>query len=95
MPLAEKVMLTMFRDSHGVLIAHFQKCGENVNSASYCEVFLRLWDAILRKLQANWQEGHCFIMTVPDPIQPEQPGKDSRVRVGTSSRSALQPGVGL
>jgi hypothetical protein len=24
-------------------------------------------------VQANWQEGHCFIMTMPDPIQPEKP----------------------
>jgi hypothetical protein len=25
------------------------------------------------KFQANWQEGNCLIMTIPDPIQPEQP----------------------
>jgi histone-lysine N-methyltransferase SETMAR len=23
-------------------------------------------------VQANWQEGYCFIMTMPDPIQTEQ-----------------------
>jgi hypothetical protein len=23
-------------------------------------------------VQDNWQEGYCFIMTMPDPIQPEQ-----------------------
>jgi hypothetical protein len=22
--------------------------------------------------EANWQEKYCFIMTMPDPIQPEQ-----------------------
>jgi hypothetical protein len=22
-------------------------------------------------VQANWQEGYCFIMVMPDPIQPE------------------------
>jgi histone-lysine N-methyltransferase SETMAR len=49
MPLAGKVMLTLFWDSQGVLLAHFQKCGENVNSASYCEVLLKLRDAIRRK----------------------------------------------
>jgi hypothetical protein len=42
-------MLTVFWDSHGVLLTHFQKCGENVNSASYCEVLLKLQDAIRRK----------------------------------------------
>jgi hypothetical protein len=24
-------------------------------------------------VQANWQEGYCFIMTIPGPIQPKQP----------------------
>jgi hypothetical protein len=32
MPSAEKVMLTIFWDYQGVLLAHFQKSGENVNS---------------------------------------------------------------
>jgi histone-lysine N-methyltransferase SETMAR len=27
-------------------------------------------------IQANWQEGYCFIMTVPDPIQSEQPRRE-------------------
>jgi hypothetical protein len=48
-PSAGKVMFTMFWDSQGVLLAHFQKRGENVNSASYCEAFLKLRDAISRK----------------------------------------------
>jgi hypothetical protein len=34
---AEKFMLTVFSDYQGVLFAHFQKRGENVNSASYCQ----------------------------------------------------------
>jgi hypothetical protein len=42
MPSVGKVMLTVFRDS--------QKSGENVNSASYCEVVLKFRDAIRRKL---------------------------------------------
>jgi hypothetical protein len=48
-PSAGKVMLTVFWDSRQVLLAHFQKCGENVNSASYCEVLLKLCDAVCRK----------------------------------------------
>jgi hypothetical protein len=42
MPSARKVMLTVFWDSQAVLLAHFQKCGENVNSAICCEVLLKL-----------------------------------------------------
>jgi hypothetical protein len=26
--------------------------------------------------QANWQEGYCFIMTMPDPIQLEEPSTE-------------------
>jgi hypothetical protein len=48
-PSAGKVMLTVFWDSQGVLLVHFHKRGDNVNSASYCEVLLKLWDAIRRK----------------------------------------------
>jgi hypothetical protein len=46
---AGKIMLAVFWDSRGVSLAHFQKRGENVNSASYCEVLLKLLDAIRRK----------------------------------------------
>jgi hypothetical protein len=42
-------MLTVFWDFHGVLLAHFQKHGENVNSASYCDVLLKNRNAIRRK----------------------------------------------
>jgi hypothetical protein len=34
-------------DSQGVLLAHFQKHGENMNSAFYCEVLLKLLNAIV------------------------------------------------
>jgi hypothetical protein len=27
-------------------------------------------------VQANWQEGYCFIMTMPDPTQPNQPRRE-------------------
>jgi histone-lysine N-methyltransferase SETMAR len=49
MPSAGKVMVIVFWDSQGVLLAHFQKHGENVNSATYCEVLLELRNAIRRK----------------------------------------------
>jgi hypothetical protein len=42
-------MLTVFWDFQGVLLAHFQKHGENMNSASYYEVLLKIRDAIHRK----------------------------------------------
>jgi hypothetical protein len=42
-------MLTVFWDSQGVLLAHFQKYIENMNYASYFEVLLKLRDAIRRK----------------------------------------------
>jgi hypothetical protein len=45
--------LTVFWDSHVVLLAHVQKHGENVNSASYCEVLLQLRDAFCRKHPAQ------------------------------------------
>jgi hypothetical protein len=41
----------------------FQKRGKNVNSASYCEVLLKLRDAIRRKRLGP--EEYCFIMTMP------------------------------
>jgi hypothetical protein len=56
-PLAGKVMLAVFWNSQGLLLANFQKCGENVNSASYCEVLLKLQDAISRKLLGQLARG--------------------------------------
>jgi histone-lysine N-methyltransferase SETMAR len=49
MPSAGKVMLTEFWDSQGVLLSHFQSHGENVNCVSYCEVLLKLRDAVCRR----------------------------------------------
>jgi histone-lysine N-methyltransferase SETMAR len=49
MSSAGKVMLTTFWASPGELLAHFQKSGKNVNSASYCEVLLKFRDEIRRK----------------------------------------------
>jgi hypothetical protein len=75
-PYTGKVMLNMFWDSQGILLAHFQKYGENVNSASYCEVLLKLEMQFAENIQANWRDGYCFIMTIPDPKQPEQPRRE-------------------
>jgi hypothetical protein len=79
MPSAGKVMLIVFWDSQGVLLAHFHKHGENVNSATYCEVLLTLQDVLHRR-----QEGYCIIMTMPDPISPSNPGENSKTAVATS-----------
>jgi histone-lysine N-methyltransferase SETMAR len=49
-----KVMLTVFWDPHGVLLAHFQT---SVNSASYCEVLLKLQDTIRRKRPGQLTRG--------------------------------------
>jgi histone-lysine N-methyltransferase SETMAR len=47
----------MFQNSHGVPLAHFQKHGENVNSASYCEILLKLRGAIHRKQPSQLARG--------------------------------------
>jgi hypothetical protein len=69
-------MLTVFRDSQGVLLARFQRCGENVNSASYYEVLLKLLDSISRKRPGQLATDALLIMTMPDLIQPKQPGRE-------------------
>jgi hypothetical protein len=57
MPSAGKVMLCVFWDSQGVLLAHFQKHGKNVNYALYCVVLLKLRDAIHRKYPGQLARG--------------------------------------
>jgi hypothetical protein len=67
-------MLTVFWDSQGVLLAHFQKRVEmsilhRTNTVKFC------WSFVMKfagDIQAKWQEGYCFVMTMPDPIQLEQ-----------------------
>jgi histone-lysine N-methyltransferase SETMAR len=56
-PSTEKVMLTVFSDSQGVLLAHFQKRDENINSALFCGVLLNLRETTRRKFPgqlARW-----------------------------------------
>jgi histone-lysine N-methyltransferase SETMAR len=43
-------MLTVYSDFQRVLLAHFQKHGESLNSVSHCEVLWKLWNSICRKL---------------------------------------------
>jgi hypothetical protein len=75
-PSAGKVMFTVFWDSQGVLLAHFQKHSENVNSASYCEVLFKFRDAIRRKRRGQLAREYCFIIAMRDPIQPQQPRRE-------------------
>jgi histone-lysine N-methyltransferase SETMAR len=41
----------------GVLLAHFQKRGENVNSALYCDVLSKLWDTVRIKRPGQLARG--------------------------------------
>jgi hypothetical protein len=75
-PSAGKVLLTVFWDSQGVLLAHFQKSDESVNSATYCEVLLKLRDAIPRKHPGQQAREVLLNMAMPEPIQPEQPRRE-------------------
>jgi hypothetical protein len=83
MPLAGKVIVTVFLDSQAVLLAHFQKRGENVNSASYC-VLLKLLGAIRRKGPGQLVRGvllqHDNCQT---PYSLSNPGENSRTTLGT------------
>jgi histone-lysine N-methyltransferase SETMAR len=81
MPSAGKVMLTVFWGSRGVPLAHFQKCGENINSATYCEVLLKLRDIIRRKLPGQLTRGvllhHDNGQT---PYSPSNRGEDEELQ---------------
>jgi hypothetical protein len=50
-------MLTVFWDSEGVLLDHFQKYSGNVNSTLYYEVLLKLHNVIRRKLPGQLARG--------------------------------------
>jgi hypothetical protein len=56
-PSAGKFTLTVFWDCQRVLLTHFQKRGENMNSASYFEALLKLRDAIHRKRSGQLARG--------------------------------------
>jgi hypothetical protein len=66
-------MLTIFWDSQGLLLAHFHKCGENMNYASYCEALLKLLDTIGRKHPGQLaKRGTASSRQCQTPIQLEQ-----------------------
>jgi histone-lysine N-methyltransferase SETMAR len=52
-----KVILAMLWDSWGVLLSNLQKHGENMNSASYCEVLLKFRDTIRRERPGQLARG--------------------------------------
>jgi hypothetical protein len=60
-----------------VLLAYFQKRGENVK---FCSSFGMQFAG---NLQADWREGYCFIVTMP--------GENSSTAVGTAYSPDLAP----
>jgi hypothetical protein len=68
-PSAGKVMLTVFWDSQGVLLDHFRKRGKNVDSASHCEVLLKLLDEV--RIRRSGQQARRVLLH-HEPIQPKQ-----------------------
>jgi hypothetical protein len=64
-PSAGKVMHTILGFSMGT-VSHFQKRSENMNSTLYCEVQLKLLDAIHRKRPGQLARGLLLHLTVPD-----------------------------
>jgi hypothetical protein len=54
---AGEVMLIVFWNYEGVLLPHFQKRVENMNSASYCEVLLKLRNTFGRRLPDQLARG--------------------------------------
>jgi hypothetical protein len=90
-PSAGKVVLTLFWDSQGVLWAHFEKCGENLNSVSYCKVLLKLH----RKCPGQLVRG---VLLHHDNARPHTAqgtqGGNSRTTLGTSRTSTLQSRLG-
>jgi hypothetical protein len=78
-------MFAVFWDSQGVLLAHFQKRSENVNSASYCEVLLTFRDAIHSKHPGQLARGVLLHNENARPhTAPSNPGENSRTTIGTS-----------
>jgi hypothetical protein len=69
----------MFWDSQVVLLAHFQKHGENVNSAlyEYCEVLLNLRNAIHRKCPGQLARG---VLLHHDNVRPH-PAQATQERI--------------
>jgi hypothetical protein len=74
LPSAGMVMLTMFWDFLGVLLAHFHNCGENWNSSFYCEVLLKLQDPIHKKKSRTiGKRGTASSRQCQTPYSPSNP----------------------
>jgi hypothetical protein len=84
----------VFWDSQGVLLTHFQKSSENANYAMYCEVLLKLQDAIRRKRPSQLANGvgTASSWQCQTPQSLSNPGQNSRTTAGTCT-SSLQPGL--
>jgi histone-lysine N-methyltransferase SETMAR len=83
----------VFWNSQGVLLAHFQKLGENVNYSWYCEVHLKILDAIRRKLPGQLTRG---IMLHHDNARPHTArATQDIIQELQWQLTALQPGFGL
>jgi hypothetical protein len=78
-PSAGKFMLTVLWDCQGVVLTHFQKRGDYVNSASCCE-------AIRRKLlgQLARRVGTASSWQCQTSYSPSNPGEKARTPVGSS-----------
>jgi hypothetical protein len=79
-------MLAIFQNSQGLLLSHFQKCGVNVNYAPYCEVLLRLPDAVHRKRPGQLISGVQLHHDNVRPIQPEQPRTEFKILKSPSNK---------
>jgi hypothetical protein len=84
-PSAEKVMLTMFRDSQGMLLAQLQKCVGNVIYSSFCKVLVQLRDAIRKKLPGQLREKGTV------SVQPELPRREFENCSGNFLNIGLTP----
>jgi hypothetical protein len=73
---AGKVILTVFWDSQGVLLTSFQKRDGNVNCASYCEVLLKLLDAIRRKRPRQLTRGVLLHHDCQTPYRSSNSGEN-------------------
>jgi histone-lysine N-methyltransferase SETMAR len=68
-PSAGTVMFTEFWDSQELLLAHFQKRGENVKSSAYCEVLLKRRDVhVIRRKPPGQLEREVLLHH--DPTRP-------------------------
>jgi hypothetical protein len=98
MESARKVMLIMFWDSQGLLLAHFQKYGENINSSSYqvlCSSVEASGCNSQKTSRPTGKRGTASLWQCQTtPYSPSNPGENSRTTVGTSWTSALQPRLG-